>query len=240
MRTILKLMLNLIVPPRCPISGALVGESGHLSPEIWNKIHFIADPYCQTCGVPFSADLGADENMICASCLSTPPDYDHARAGVVYDDLTRQLILRYKHGDHLYLVRSFLPWMENSGADLIDHTDIIVPVPLHWSRMIKRRYNQAAILAAALAKKHDKTYAPFALKRIKATAPQGRRKAQQRKDNVRGAFALPAKTDVKNKRILLIDDVMTSGATVNECAVILKQAGASAVYILAIARAVKT
>ena len=240
MRMILKVMLNLIVPPRCPISGELVGETGQLSPDVWKDIHFISDPYCTSCGVPFAVELGEDMHIECASCLAHPPEYDQARAGVVYDDLTRQLVLRYKHGDHLYLTRSFIPWMEMVGADLVERADMIVPVPLHWTRLLKRRYNQAGLLAKALADKYTKLYAPFALKRVKATAPQGQRKAKDRHVNVKQAFKTSPKYNVEGKTILLIDDVMTSGATVNECAKILKAAGAEEVNILAVARAVKS
>ncbi|MCS5596371.1 MAG: ComF family protein [Alphaproteobacteria bacterium] len=236
---ILKVMLDLIVPPRCPISGDIVGETGQLSPDIWNQIHFIAAPYCDICGVPFTASLAVDDGTICASCIAEAPEYDSARAAVVYDDLTRQMVLRYKHGDHLYLARAFTPWMERAGYDVISAADYILPVPLHWTRLLKRRYNQAAILAKGLAERQGKIYAPSLLKRVRATSPQGRRRAKDRKSNVKNAFAVADQGKLHGKTILLIDDIMTSGATVNECAKALKGAGADKVHILSVARAVK-
>lgn len=236
---ILKVMLDLIVPPRCPISGEIVGDTGQLSADVWNQIHFISAPYCATCGVPFSAAHVVEDGAICAVCIADKPHYDSARAAVVYDDLTRQMVLRYKHGDHLYLARAFTPWMERAGYDLIAAADYILPVPLHWTRLLKRRYNQAAILAQALAVKHGKIYAPSVLKRIRATSPQGRRGAKDRKVNVKNAFAINDRGALGGKTVLLIDDVMTSGATVNGCAKALKQAGADVVHILSVARAVK-
>lgn len=241
MRMILKVMLNLIVPPRCPISGTLVDETGQLYSAVWNDIHFISAPYCKICGVPFSADMGADDDMVCAPCLKHPPQYDNARAGVVYDDITRQLVLRYKHGDHLYLTRSFVPWIESGASDVIALSDVIIPVPLHWTRLMKRRYNQSALLAKDIAARHMKVYDPFLLKRVKATPPQGKRGVKERYNNVKKAFFIPEKKRIRleGKTVLLIDDVMTSGATVNECAKTLKAHGARAVYVAAIARAVK-
>jgi ComF family protein len=241
MRMILKVMLNLIVPPRCPISGMLVDETGQLSSAVWNDIHFISAPYCKTCGVPFSADLDVDDDMVCAPCLAHPPQYDNARAGVVYDDITRQLVLRYKHGDHLYLTRSFVPWIESGAGDVIALSDVIIPVPLHWTRLLKRRYNQSALLAKEIAARYGKLYDPFLLKRVKATPPQGKRGVKERYNNVKKAFFIPKKKRIRleDKTVLLIDDVMTSGATVNECAKTLKAHGAKAVYVAAIARAVK-
>lgn len=239
MRMILKVMLDLIVPPRCPISGVLVNDTGQIAPEVWSQLKFITAPHCVRCGIPFDVQLDDNTEKTCGACLADVPYYDEARAGVVYDDLTRQLILRYKHGDHSYLSRTFIPWMERAGYQHITSADIIMPVPLHWSRMIKRRYNQAALLAQAIAANNNKQYEPLWLKRVKATAPQGRRGAKERKKNVKKAFAVNNKAALEGKNILLIDDVITSGATVNECAKILKDYGAEIVNVLSVARAVK-
>ena len=239
MQTILNFMLNLIVPPRCPISGEMVNESGELSPEVWGQLQFIVSPFCASCGVPFSNETVTPADMVCASCLLHAPQYDCARSAVVYDDLSKQLVLRFKHGDHLYLLKCFQPWLEHAGADIIDAADCVIPVPLHWTRMLKRRYNQAGILARAIADKYKLSFEPQLLKRVKATAPQGVRKVKDRKQNVSKAFHCPSPDQLKGKAVLLIDDVMTSGATVDECAKVLKQAGARAVYVLSIARAVK-
>ncbi len=182
--------------------------------------------------------MGAD--ITCGACLAQPPAYDTARAALTYNDGSRSMILKFKHGDALHLAPAFAEWMQRAGSVLLAETDIITPVPLHWRRLALRRYNQAALLAARLGRATQTTVILDLLERRKATPSQGQRNRAARLQNVKGAFQVkPAHAArVKGQRILLIDDVMTTGATVNECAAALKKSGAAAVNILTIARVV--
>jgi ComF family protein len=202
-------------------------------------LHFIDEPICASCGLPFELDAG--EGTICAACLAAPPLFDKARAIFIYDDTSKKPLLALKYADRLDFVPAFVHWLQRSGRPLLDACDIIVPVPLHRSRLWKRRYNQAAELARALARNTQKPMASDVLVRIKATPSQGAMpSAVARRENMRGAFQVPKgnRTAVIGKRILLVDDVLTSGATASACARALKRAGATSVFVLALARVV--
>ena len=179
-----------------------------------------------------------DKYAPCAACLTHPPAYDAARAALVYDDASRPLILKFKHGDRTHAVRSFTPWLARAGADLLDGADLIVPVPLHRWRLIARRYNQAALLGTALSAASGVPHDPRLLIRRRATKSQGHMTAAARAANVRGAFAVAKgqAAALKDKTVILIDDVYTTGATVEACAKTLKRAGAREVRVLALAR----
>jgi len=213
--------------------------AGHqtLCGACWKNIRFISKPYCACCGAPF--DIPVDEGALCAACLDRPPDYAKARSAMIYDDASKNLVLGFKHGDRLHAVPALATWMQQAGKDLIDETSVIIPVPLHWWRLFTRRYNQAALLAQALSRGTGKPIAVDALKRIRATAPQGKMKRDERRKNVKNAFRLNPRYEqrVENKNILLIDDVLTSGATAGECARILRAAGAAKVSVLTLMRA---
>ena len=175
---------------------------------------------------------------ICAVCLDHPPAFDQARSALRYDDGSRDVVLGFKHGDQLHAVKAFTPWLQKAGAELIERADIIAPVPLHYWRLVRRRYNQAALMAADIARGNDKECRSGLLTRTRPTPPQGHLKAGERAANVKKAFAM-GPHDVKGRTILLIDDVLTSGSTVNECASVLKKAGAKRVDVLTLARVVK-
>ena len=159
--------LDFILPLRCPISGELVDHHGALSPEVWNGLEFIETPYCKRCSQPFSYETDEPENLFCGSCIQNPPHFDIACARLRYNDMSRTLLLKYKHGDQLHLARNFLPFLEQAATSFIDKVDIIAPVPLHPHRLLKRRYNQAAILAQKLASKKNLPYMPELLLRQK-------------------------------------------------------------------------
>ncbi len=232
--------IDLILPPRCVLSGEVVATPGTLSPESWQSLRFITAPFCRTCGYPFEFSMEGDSQ--CALCLSDPPPFASMRAVLVYDDSSRNLILKFKHGDHLQAVASLIPMMLRAGAESLDSVDLVVPVPLHRWRLLKRRYNQAALLAWGLAKARGKTCLPDALLRIRATPPQGHKRARDRAANVRRAFVPhPKHMDaIAGKSILLVDDVFTTGSTLRECAQTLLKSGARDVHVLTVARVLKS
>lgn len=234
-------MIDMILPPRCPISGETVDMQGTVSPEAWRKLAFISAPYCDCCGFPFMfAQSGAAQDMLCAACLKERPDYTSARAAIAYDDASRDFILGFKHGDQTHAVVAMIPWLKQAGGALWEHADVVLPVPLHRWRLLRRRYNQSGLIAKIMARETGRLYLPDALVRTRATPTQGRLRAQARQDNVHKAFAVGAKAapKLRGKNIILIDDVYTTGATVRECAKVLKTAGAASVHVITLARVI--
>lgn len=233
-------LLDLIYPPLCILCREPVSDPDSLCPECWRELHFIDDPVCAVCGLPFEIDAGQD--TLCAACIAHPPSFDRARAILRYDDASKKPILALKHADRLDLVPAFGHWLERSGRSLLAASEMVVPVPLHRLRLWNRRYNQSAELARGLARLAGIPSEPLVLHRLRATPSQGTMpSAQARRRNVRGAFAVPKtyRRTVEDKRVLLVDDVLTTGATVNACARALKRAGAASVFVLALARVVR-
>lgn len=241
----LKWGLDIILPPRCPVNGTIVDRIGAISPAAWKDLTFISDPKCRCCGMPFPTtvtdDTSTPDDFLCGQCLATPPAYDHARSVFTYNDGSRAMILAFKHGDKPHLHTTLVPLLLTLGQDFFTPDCILVPVPLHWLRLIKRRYNQAAILTAGLSGLSGHTHWPDALIRTRHTPPQGHKNARDRHQNVAHAFDLnPSYAGkIKDKNIILIDDVFTTGATLEECTKVLKSGGAGSVNILTIARVVK-
>ena len=236
MEKILKDLLDFLLPTTCPICYQRI-ESKGLCPDCFSKLEFIGKQKCAICGQPLDAIVPG--MAVCGSCLKNPPYFHQAEAVFKYTDISRKLILAFKHGDHIELNELFIKWMEQNSNELIQRNDVLIPVPLHWKRMLKRKYNQAALLAQKLAKKYKKEYEPLILKRSKFTKSQGHLSAKDRKKNVKGVFMVKKNDKIKDKSILLIDDVFTTGATANECAKVLMQAGAKSVDILTLAKVVK-
>ncbi len=230
--------LDLLLPPRCLKCGVEIGSEGALCATCWREISFLQPPCCARCGLPFDVDLGAD--AICGACARDTPVYQRARAALRYDDASRTLVLAFKHGDKLQLAPALGRFMRHAGAELIAACDVIVPVPLHWTRLFARRYNQAAVLAHALAVDGGPPVEADLLQRRRATPSQGRSGRAERRRNVRGAFALKRGRSVGGRRVLLVDDVLTTGATVTECARILLDSGATAVDVLTLARTMRS
>lgn len=230
--------LNILFPPQCLHCDALVPTHGTLCLGCWQKMQFITDPYCQCCGHPFDFVMG--ENVLCGNCMREKPTYARARAVFRYDDTSRSLILKLKYHDQLQLAPIYGTWLAKAGRELIESSDVIVPVPLYYWRFVKRRYNQAALLSQALAKKTGLPVLPDALKRTRPTESQSGLTFAQRRDNVKGAFDVNVKrkATLKGKTILLIDDVMTTGATIGGCAKALLDNGAMSVNVLTLARTV--
>ncbi|MGE0718067.1 MAG: ComF family protein [Alphaproteobacteria bacterium] len=235
-----RMVLDALLPPRCLACGAVVGEVGALCPECWARIGFIAAPCCARCGLPFSFDPGAAAE--CGDCTRRPPAFDRARAVFRYDDASRPLILGFKHGDRTHAAPAYAAWLARAAAPLLPGTDVVVPVPMHWLRLVRRRYNQAALLANALGRRAGIPVAPDALARRRATPSQGGLRRLARFRNVAGAFVVPPgrRARVDGKRVLLVDDVLTTGATVEACARALRAAGAVRVDVATLARVVRT
>ena len=232
----LQTMLDLLLPPRCLGTGEIVDTQGMVTPALWSRLTFIDAPYCQTCGLPFA--FATPDGSLCASCIEDEPVFDTARTAVIYDDTSRQMILDFKYGDRLHAVDTFMSWMLRAGAGMLAETDIILPVPLHRKRLWQRRFNQSDLLAQKLARRSDKIYLPKGLTRQRHTIPQKGLSRKERHLKVKNAFTVPdkQKSVLQDKNVLIVDDVFTSGATLNECARILKKSGAAKVFVLTVAR----
>jgi ComF family protein len=230
-------LADLILPPMAHDSLEPTQAAG-LTAAAWNRVVFLEDPVCDGCGAAFEYDGGDFASDRCAACLSSPYRFSRCRAACVYDEASRGLILKYKHGDQQQFAGLFARWLGRAAAPLIDRADAVVPVPLHPARLLSRRFNQAAEIARPMARTSGLDYLPDALVRARQTETQGGRSARGRRLNVKSAFAL---TDagarrVKGRRILLVDDVLTTGATAEACTRALLEGGARAVDLAVIAR----
>jgi ComF family protein len=227
-------MLDLVFPPTA-LEGGHPPQTTGLGAEAWARVCFIDDPVCDGCGVPFEYALG--EGVRCAACEARPRAFARARAACLYDEASRELILQFKHADRTELAALFSRWIGRSAAALIADADAVAPAPLHPLRLIRRRYNQAAEIARPLARRHGVPYLPDALVRTRPGTQAGKSRSGRRRA-VAGAFAVPAarRRLVEGRRILLIDDVFTTGATAERCAQALLQAGARAVDVAVVAR----
>ncbi|HZS82650.1 MAG TPA: ComF family protein [Stellaceae bacterium] len=230
-------LVDLLLPPRCLACGTAIGREGELCPACWRGIVFLGAPLCACCGLPFPYEAGAE--ALCGACIADPPAYDRARAVFRYDERSRGLVLALKHGDRTHGAPAFGRWMRRAGAELLAEADLMMPVPLHWTRLFARRYNQAGLLAHAIRAAGGPPVAADWLRRRRRTPSQGHRNRTARADNVRGAFTLRQGRSVAGARIVLVDDVFTTGATVAECARVLRRAGARRIDVLTLARVVR-
>ena len=228
---------DLLMPPLAHDSPEATASPG-LTADAWARVVFLEDPVCDGCGAGFEMDGGPFASPRCAACLAQPYAFDRARAACVYDEASRGLILKFKHGDHQPFAPLFARWLSRSAAPLLDEADAVVPVPLHRFRLLSRRFNQAAEVARPLARRAGLDYLPDALIRQTHTGTQGGKSARGRRLNVRKAFAVTeeGRRRIKGRRILLVDDVLTTGATAEACARALIEAGARAVDLAVIAR----
>jgi ComF family protein len=237
LRRIGRALVDGVLPPRCLSCGEIVAEPGALCARCWAGITFFARPWCALCGHPFDHPVG--EDVICGACAREPPVWDRARAVFRYDKGSRRLVLGLKHGDRTHMAPAFGGWMARAGGEVLDGAELLLPVPLHWTRLFRRRYNQAALLAHAIHAAGGPPVAPDWLVRRRRTPSQGRLGPAAREANVRGAFALRAGRAVAGRRVVIIDDVLTTGATVEECARVLRRAGAAWIGVLTLARALR-
>ncbi len=234
-----RLALDVVYPPRCPACQLNVAAEGNFCAECFRKLHAIDAPFCACCGIPFV--VAAEENMHCPECLETPPEFDVARAELVYDGISAPLISALKFHDQWAGLPRYVQMMLRLGKPIAHGADIIVPVPLHWRRLLRRKFNQSALLAFGVGDAMGLPCDTGLLKRVSYTKPQMRLDRKTRLQNVKKAFAATEKASamLQGKVVLLVDDVVTTGATANACAKVLKAAGAREVRVLALARTVK-
>ena len=236
-RRALKPILDFALPPRCPGCGAITAEPHRFCLACWSRLVFLGDPCCACCGLPFEYGEGAD--ILCGACLAFPPAFDRMRAAVAYGEIPRAVALKLKYGGRPGVAETIARFVER-------HLDpgpepLLVPVPLHRWRIWRRGYNQAALIASALARRARLEARLDLIERVKATPPLKGMGPKARRDAVRGAFRIPArhKDRIRGRSVVLVDDVYTSGATADGCARVLKRAGAAQVVVLAWARVVR-
>jgi ComF family protein len=232
-------LADLALPAQCLACHRPIASAGGLCPSCWSRLRLIEAPYCARLGIPFAYELGA--GALSAEAIADPPPFDRCRAVAVFDDVARRLVHGLKYRDRLELGAWMAGWMARSGGELIADADVVVPVPLHGRRLWWRRYNQAALLAATVAATARKPLAPLALRRIRATAQQVGLTPGERDRNVRGAFSVPpaGRPTIAGRRVLLVDDVYTTGATARASTRALLRAGAATVDVLVFARVVR-
>jgi ComF family protein len=231
-------LLDAILPPHCLTCEAAVERQGTLCGDCFRGLHRVTAPFCARCGVPFLHLGQGGPGGLCPGCLAHPPSFGAARAALRYDSASQKLILPFKHADRPELAGPLAAHMARAGGALLARCDLVAPVPLHWRRLFARRYNQAALLAQRLARGAGRPCIPDLLRRRRATPALGDRGAAERAALLDGAFAIRpgAARRVLGRRVLLVDDVMTSGATAEACTRVLLAAGAAAVDVLAAAR----
>jgi ComF family protein len=228
-------LVDVVTPPLCLTCQTPVTTGAALCLACWQELHLIDDPVCDVLGIPFEYDEG--EGAISPAALADPPPWNKARAAVAFDDASKQLVhlLKYKDVQEAGLLMARM--MQGAGYRLLDDADIIVPVPLHRRRLWQRRFNQAAYLAQKLSESSGNKWAPDVLLRVTSTESQVGLTAEERRKNVRRAFAVPLerRPAIDGKTVLLVDDVRTTGATASACAATLKKAGAARVFVLTFA-----
>ena len=233
-----RIALDIALPPLCPVCREPLANHGGICASCWSKLSFITRPYCDRLGIPFTFDPGP--GVLSMQAIADPPAYRRARAAVRYDDVSRVLVHGLKYSDRLDLAPMLGRWMAHAGRELFAEADALVPVPLHWRRLWARRFNQSAALASVISAASGIEVAHAVLARVRSTAQQVGLSRSERALNVQGAFRVPERASawVTGRRLIVIDDVLTSGATLDACARALLRAGASTVDVLVFARVV--
>lgn len=234
---IFKSLLNFIYPPICPVCNNLVESHGNLCATCWSRFNWISNPKCFKCGYPFPADLDLGPKPLCPHCASGECDLDFIRSACVYDDVSKNIMLPFKHASQLKYQSLMSKAMINCLRDLNLEVDVVLPVPLAYKRLFKRGYNQATLLARPIAKYFNAVLDIDSISR-KYRQDMGHKSSKQRRENVRGVFVIKNKDNIRGKKILIVDDVMTSGATFYELNRVLRKAGATAVYGVSFCRVV--
>lgn len=233
-------LLNIILPPRCIKCGKVLSETNGLCPDCFNSINFISAPYCHKCGRPFTkeADLRFSTKQYCGVCLQKKKVlFEMQRTSFIYDDNSKNLILDLKFRDKTVSAETLANLLFTAGRDIWQsHPDLIIPVPIHRLRLLKRRFNQSALLVKYLSLKTGISADYCSLIRQENTIPQVQLSGAKRRKNLKNAFTVKYTQNVKDKSIVLVDDVETTGSTLNECAKVLRKAGAKSVYSVTLAR----
>ena len=237
-----RLLLDLVLPAQCPTCDVVVDEAGRFCPACFRRADFIIDPCCRRCGVGFASSGEAGMSRTCAECLEKPPVWRQARAAFSYDDFSKQLILPLKYADRTENAGFLARHMARAGAALLHDADLLLPVPLHRRRLFTRRYNQAALLAWHIGRLAGRGVMVDGLARTRATRSLVTCNAEERAAIMAGAIGCrkARRGGLRDKRIVLIDDVLTTGSTASACAYALLQAGAASVDLLVAARAARS
>ena len=234
-RRVLGALSDIVMPPVCLVCRAPLGDHDALCARCWREVNFIRPPLCDRLGIPLPFDTGGV--MISAAAAADPPPYDRARAVAAHAGSMRTLVHALKFHDRHDVRRLLGKWMLEAGRELMADAEVVVPVPLARRRLLQRRFNQAAILAQEVARLSDLGYEPLVLERTRSTASQVGLTRDARRRNVAGAFVVPprAADRVRGRKVVLVDDVITTGSTVGACAWALRRAGAARVDVLALA-----
>lgn len=234
LRSIARNFLDFALPPRCAGCGDITDEVGSFCTDCWAKMEWLGDAGCQRCGIP----LAGTEMETCGRCLADPPKLDRIRAAVTYDELSRSIALRLKYGRKVALARTMARYMAPLGGE-VPSDALIVPVPLHRWRLWHRGFNQSGLVAAELSRRWRIPVDRWLLRRVKRTSPLKGLNYNQRRKAVSGAFAVTNRDRVRDKTIILVDDVLTSGSTAEACARALRRAGAGRIELICWARVVR-
>lgn len=233
LRRAVRLALDLALPPQCLACEKPVTASGGLCVACWSAFRPIERPYCERLGIPFPADFGP--GLLSPAAIAKPPAFDRARAVARFDGPARELVHRLKYGDGLHVARPMGAMMARAGHELTGEGALLAPVPLHRGRLWSRRFNQAALLAREVARTTGAELRVDALERVKATRPQVGLTAAQRAENLSGAFRIADPAAIRGRRVVLVDDVMTTGATLDRLSRLVRRAGAASVDALVFA-----
>ena len=233
----IQFILNFLFPNKCIICDSYASQNKVCS-ECWGNFSFITKPYCSLCSHPFAYDN--DLEAICGACIAKSPKYDKAISIFKYDHFSKKIIHKFKYQDQLHILDYLSGLMLNMGREIIQNSDIIIPVAMHKHKLLKRGYNQAALLAMRIASKQNIKYLPQAIIKTENTIPQAGLEKKDRLKNIKSSFKINAKftEEIKGKRILLVDDVITTGATITECCKILKTAKPAKIFVLTLAKRV--
>lgn len=237
LRRISRGALDLALPPQCMACEKPVVQAGGLCVDCWGGLKLIERPYCERLGTPFPADFGP--GLLSPAAIAKPPAFDRARAVARFDGTARELVHRLKYADGVHLAPPLGAMMARAGHELLGEGAVVLPVPLHRARLWSRRFNQSALLARAVAKTSARELRLDAIERVKATRPQVGLTAAQRAENLSGAFRVVDRAAVAGRPVVLVDDVVTTGATVDRVSRLIRRAGAESVDVLTFAVVVK-
>jgi ComF family protein len=237
-RPLVRRVLDLVYPPQCVACSKAIDEPHGLCATCWGQIRFIARPFCERLGTPFAVDLGGP--LLSPAAMADPPVYRRARVAAAYDGPAGEMVRRLKFGDQMPIAIPMARMMMQAGGELLADAALIVPVPSHRWRLLKRRFNQSALLAGKIGEASHIPMMDDVLIRHRNTAPQTRLTKAQRQHNVSGSFTVPAhqRHQIEGKNVLLVDDVITTGSTANAASRVLLRAGAASVDVLAFAMVV--